>query len=75
MVNFEEKMENKKDRRVGLFVRPIDRSHENYYDLTMVIDVLPSGTNGIVDEKGVLVIRLNNGDRTTLQPASDWKAI
>ncbi len=55
-----------KDWRIGLSVKPKYRPEAG-----VVLDVLPSGTAGIVDETGVLKIRLISGT-VILRGADDW---
>lgn len=61
----------KRDWRVGLTVKPKYRGHPLYYERGTVVEVLPSGTDGIVDRYGVLKIRMSGGS-TILAGADDW---
>jgi hypothetical protein len=61
----------KKDWRIDLSVKPKFRGHQYYYERGKVLDVLPSGTNGIVDPDGVLKIQLAGGS-VILDGASQW---
>lgn len=64
-----------KDWRIGLTVKPKYRNDAEYYHEGIVLDVLPSGTNGIHDDQGVLKIQLDKGSNrgsVVLRGASNW---
>ena len=63
--------ETKRDWRIGLTVKPKYRSHALYYERGEILDVLPSGTNGIVDRNGVLKLKMSGGS-TILAGADEW---
>ncbi len=63
--------DDRRDWRIGLTVKPKYRSHELYYERSVVRDVHPSGTGGVVDPHGVLRIETQDG-RTLLVPADEW---
>lgn len=60
-----------KDWRIGLSCKPVHRTHQMYYETCHVVDVFPSGTAGIVDPNGVLMIKAVTG-RVFLEGASLW---
>lgn len=60
-----------KDWRIGLSVKPKYRNHELYCERGEVVDVKPNGTNGIVDEFGVLVIKMESG-RVLMAASHEW---
>jgi hypothetical protein len=62
---------NMKDWRIGLSAKPKFRGHHYYYERGEILDVLPSGTNGVVDADGVLKIRLAGGS-VVLEGANQW---
>ena len=53
--------ETKKDYRIGLSVKAKYRTADFYYDRGVVVDVHPSGTSGIVDPDGVIVVKHDSG--------------
>lgn len=63
--------EQVKDWRIGLTVKAKLRSNEMYYERCEVLDVLPSGSGGIVDPDGVLKLK-SAGGRVFLNPANEW---
>ena len=60
-----------KDWRIGLTVKPKYRNDPLRYEQGIVLDVFPSGTNGIIDRYGVLKIKMESG-AVILRPADHW---
>lgn len=60
-----------KDWRIGLSVKVKYRNHPRYYERGKIVDVLPSGTGGLVDADGILVIETETGAKI-LERADDW---
>lgn len=58
--------------RSGVLCKPIDREHEMFTEVCEIVEEYPDGTSGIVDPKGVLMIRAYCG-RVFLEGASKWK--
>jgi hypothetical protein len=58
------------DWRIGLEVKPYWRDHRFYGKEGKVVDTLPSGTAGLVDCYGVLVVAIDG--LVTLAPANEW---
>jgi len=59
------------DWRVGLSVQPKYRGDPLHYVGGVVLEVFPPGTAGIIDETGVLKIRLASGT-VILRGADEW---
>lgn len=59
------------DWRIGLSVKPKFRNDDLYYERGIVLDILPSGTNGLEDPTGVLKIKMGSGN-IILRKADDW---